>query len=123
MQTRDTIKRVTLNNKRYYQVNSEEHGQLGPFPSVTTVLGSTADTTGIDKWKERVGEAEANRISQNALDRGNIMHRLCEIYLNLPGSMTTRARLEETLALTRLDEEIDKHFVKCCIASSLLYIY
>jgi len=121
MQTNDTIKRVTLNNKRYYQVNSEEHGQLGPFPSVTTILGSTADTTGIDKWKERVGEAEATRVSQNALDRGNIMHRLCEIYLNLPGSMTTQTRLEETLGLTRLDEEIDKQDNRAKIVGGMMF--
>jgi genome maintenance exonuclease 1 len=121
MQARETIKRVILNDKRYYQVDSPEHGLIGPFPSVTTILGSTADTTGIDQWKARVGEQEANKISQRALDRGNIMHRLCELYLNLPSSLSTQERLEETLALTRLDDEIDNQDNRAKILGGMMF--
>jgi len=37
---------------------------------------------GIMKWRKRVGEAEANRISKQATGRGTNVHTLCERYLN-----------------------------------------
>ena len=36
------------------------------------------------------------------------MHRLCEIYLNLPQSMSAKDRLEDPLAWARIDDEIDQ---------------
>lgn len=50
------------------------------YPSVTTVTGlHTAE--GIKAWRKRVGEAEANRISLKASNRGTKIHTLCESYL------------------------------------------
>ena len=60
---------------RYYIVN--ENIQL---PSVTTILGEMTDKSGIEKWKKRVGEATADKISKNAADRGTFMHELNERY-------------------------------------------
>ena len=34
------------------------------------------------KWRKRVGEEEANRISQRAASRGTRIHKMCEDYLN-----------------------------------------
>ena len=50
-------------------------------PSVTTVLGAKPKQ-GIIDWRERVGEEEANRVSQISCNRGTNVHTLCERYLN-----------------------------------------
>lgn len=50
------------------------------LPSVTTVLGSIANPS-LEKWKKKVGPIEANKISKRAIERGNIIHKLCETYL------------------------------------------
>jgi len=50
------------------------------YPSVTTVL-SEHSREGIEKWKKRVGEVEANKISNRASNRGTSIHTICEQYL------------------------------------------
>lgn len=50
------------------------------YPSVTTVTGLHAKQ-GIMEWRKRVGEAEANRISTTAANRGTRIHQFCEDYL------------------------------------------
>lgn len=65
----------TINGKRYYIIGDNK------YPSVTTILGSMTDSSGIDKWKARVGEDEANRISRFSANRGTIMHQMIEYYL------------------------------------------
>lgn len=67
---------VTSDGKRYYKIPS---GVL--YPSVTTVM-SIYNKKGIMEWRQRVGEAEANRISGKASRRGTKMHTVCENYLN-----------------------------------------
>ena len=101
----EKIKRVEINGFRYYQVIRD--GEiLGTYPSVTTVLGDTSDKTGLDAWRDRIGADKADLIGRDAANRGTVMHKLCEIYLNLPSSMKQKDRLEETLSLSKLDDEI-----------------
>ena len=50
--------------------------------SVTTILDSTAgDKKELREWKERVGEKEANRIKNEALGLGTLMHLHLEKYV------------------------------------------
>jgi PD-(D/E)XK nuclease superfamily len=51
------------------------------LPSVTTVA-NFGDKSYLDKWRKRVGDKEAEKIRKLASDRGNIIHNLCETYLN-----------------------------------------
>jgi genome maintenance exonuclease 1 len=52
------------------------------YPSVTTVM-SYLSKDSIKAWRERVGEEEANKISNQASTRGTKIHDLCEqILLN-----------------------------------------
>ena len=51
------------------------------YPSITTVLG-VLNKEGIIAWRKRVGEEEANKISQQASVRGTAVHKLAEDYLN-----------------------------------------
>lgn len=50
------------------------------YPSVTTITAQ-ATAEGIAKWRQRVGNEEANRISAKASARGTRVHQLCEDYL------------------------------------------
>ena len=51
------------------------------LPSITTVL-SILSRDSIAKWRSRVGEKEANRISYRASTRGTSVHEICEKYVN-----------------------------------------
>jgi len=99
----EEIRRVEINGRRYYQV-SKDHQVLGLFPSVTTILGDTSDKSGLVKWKERVGEDEANKISKNSMSRGTVMHRLIELYKPLTGDKDEK--LEAIKWHMRNDKEV-----------------
>ncbi len=72
-------KTVTLKGKRYYDVGI---GKL--LPSVTTILGTMTDKSGLDKWRASVGEAKANEISTKSANRGTVMHQMIEYFLLSP---------------------------------------
>ena len=46
----------------------------GNYPSITTILGKTSNQIWLQKWREKVGEEEAARISKEATDRGTLIH-------------------------------------------------
>lgn len=62
---------------RYYQT---PQGKL--YPSITTVLSKTSDMSGLDEWRERVGNDVAEQIMREAQIHGTMTHKLCEDYLN-----------------------------------------
>ncbi len=68
--------RVVVDGVRYYQTPA---GDL--YPSVTTVLSHGEDKTFLKKWRARVGEEEANRITKRATERGTRLHSFCEDYI------------------------------------------
>lgn len=51
------------------------------FPSITTVL-SILSKDGIEAWRKRIGEEEADKISHRASQRGTAVHELIEKYIN-----------------------------------------
>lgn len=53
----------------------------GLYPSATTVLSQTADKAFLEKWKQRVGEAEANKIRDRSASRGTKVHEMCEAHV------------------------------------------
>jgi genome maintenance exonuclease 1 len=75
------------------------------YPSATTVLG-VLSRDGIAAWRKRVGEEEANKISNQASTRGTKIHSLTESYLK-------NEDLEEAYTTTKaslLDVEMFKKF-------------
>jgi len=68
------IKQINTSGKRLYETPD------GNFPSITTVLSSLSKA-GIQAWRKRVGEEEANRISTQASRRGTRTHSIIEDYL------------------------------------------
>lgn len=73
------LKSEMIDGKRYYTAPTGEK-----LPSVTTVLGHF-EKAGIMKWKKRVGEEEAKKVSSQATRRGTKIHSLAEDYVqNIP---------------------------------------
>ena len=70
-----TLKQVNKNGKRVYETPS------GTTPSVTTILSKTKDQTGLNAWKARVGEQEAQRIVTEAAGVGTALHNNLEKFL------------------------------------------
>lgn len=99
------IQRRVIDGLRFYEV-SENGKIIGLFPSITTILGQTKDSSGLDKWKERVGEEEANRISTLSMNRGTVMHRLLELYKPLEG--TPEEKLKDLKLLAETDPEVNQ---------------
>ncbi|MDA8988673.1 PD-(D/E)XK nuclease family protein [bacterium] len=100
------IERVSENGLRFYQVT--EGGEvIAKLPSVTTVLGQTKDMSGLAKWRKRVGEAEADRISNLSMSRGTIMHRLIELY-KTKTSGESMERLAQLKEVAKEDDEVNE---------------
>jgi genome maintenance exonuclease 1 len=68
--------RVNIDGKRWYQTPEGKR-----YPSVTSVT-SYASKGAIQEWRNKVGHAEADKISARASNRGTRVHSLCEDYLN-----------------------------------------
>ena len=78
--------RVQDNGMRKYQWGEK-------LPSVTTILSAVPDQSkqiALARWRERVGEDEAERIKNEAAVRGTIMHRILE------GEMTGKRHADLT---------------------------
>lgn len=74
---RTDIERIDGGKYRLYDVDGIK------YPSVTSVLGMFGLLDkGIDEWRERVGEEEADRITNEAGERGTQLHLAAEMYLN-----------------------------------------
>jgi genome maintenance exonuclease 1 len=69
------IETTTIDGKRHYLTPD------GVFPSVTTVLSNKLDKSGLEAWRKKVGEEEANKISTQAANRGTAIHDMAEKYI------------------------------------------
>ena len=71
-------KRELLKGDRHYDVNDEK------LPSVTTILQATQDAEkaeSLKRWTQKVGEAAARRVLEQATKRGTAMHSYLETYI------------------------------------------
>lgn len=70
---------INLDSGRVYRVKTgPDKGMV--FPSVTRMLKAKSQA-GLEKWRKRVGAAEANKISARATLQGTALHSLCERYI------------------------------------------
>jgi ATP-dependent exoDNAse (exonuclease V) beta subunit len=70
--------RQTLDGKRVYNINGEA------LPSVTTILQATETEEKkkiLEQWKQKVGAENADRIRDQAANRGSVLHRIVENYI------------------------------------------
>ena len=74
--------REAIEGKRHYNTGKEK------LPSVTTILSATQDpekAQSLKAWRDRVGEASATRIVDEAAARGTAMHKILERYVGEEG--------------------------------------
>ena len=83
------VQTTNIDGVRHYNTPSGN-----PYPSVTTILRKTKDDEALDAWKKRIGEAEAQRIMEEAANRGTHMHALIEKHHINGGSITEEMKLE-----------------------------
>lgn len=74
------------------------------YPSVTTIL-SEHTKKGIQEWRQRVGEQEANKISRQAATHGTHFHNMAEKYLqnNFPPTCAVPGPMYKPVALHNLE--------------------
>jgi len=111
------FKIVFKSNHETYERNEEDSGRtynVGKLkiPSVTTILSATQSKEkqeSLQKWRERVGEKEAARITNQAATRGTEMHYVLEQYLKGEGylNLTDKGVLARNMAHTII-ENMDK---------------
>ena len=73
-----TSTRSLIEGNRHYDVSNEI------LPSVTTILQATQSVekkASLAKWRQKVGENEAEKIRDEAARRGTAMHEFLEMHL------------------------------------------
>lgn len=93
-----------IDGKRFYTTPSGIK-----YPSVTTILGAASDHTWLDNWKERVGEAEVQRISGQASRRGTAVHEIAEQYLKNNPAYTKSHMPANIASFNYIKPFLDKH--------------
>jgi|TARA_B110000261_G_C13044795_1_gene341790 genome maintenance exonuclease 1 len=93
-----------IEGKRHYEINGGEK-----LPSVTTILSSTQDpekTKSLQAWRDRVGEAAATRIVDEAGIRGTAMHKILENYILKEGyiDLTSVGRKAHNMAMRIIEQ-------------------
>lgn len=84
------FKHELIENKKITSIDTEvgrfyTNDESDRFPSVTTFLSSVLDKSGLDEWRKRVGDEEADRVTNRGARRGTALHLVCEKYvLNEP---------------------------------------
>ena len=81
------LERVDTEIGRYYKDSNQNL-----VPSVTTVLSNTSDkSNGINEWRLRVGDEEADRVIKQSTDIGTSVH--CLLYTSPSPRDRTRYRM------------------------------
>jgi hypothetical protein len=100
------MRQYNLETGRVYAVCDGPHAG-NVYPSITRVLKAKPKPQ-LEAWKKRVGEEEAERIKQRAIDRGNPLHGIAESYLrNEP--LPKLSPIVRELWVSRLKPWIDKN--------------
>ena len=95
--------RSLIKDERHYEIGSSK------LPSVTTILSATASSEkreSLNRWKAKVGEAEAERVKNVAATRGTAMHSYLEHHLNGQGllDLSDEGRVARNMAQTIIDK-------------------
>lgn len=99
------LRRVNIDKSRHYAGDDDQ-----PVPSVTTVLSKTGDKSGLDAWRKRVGEAEAQRISTESANLGTKVHNSLEKYILGEDWQITGTNMISQMAAQMTDRMISEGF-------------
>ncbi len=93
---------------------------LGNFPSITTVLGATADKSYLDKWRDRLGHEAADNETERCATRGSNVHQMAEDYI-LGNPTTTKHTTLDIFLYNQLRKVIDSKIGKVLAVEIPLY--
>jgi genome maintenance exonuclease 1 len=113
--TLEELEADTTENGRFYTTPS---GQI--LPSITTVL-SVKNKSGLDAWRKRVGEEEANRVMNQAALRGTAVHQLAEDYVNNESDWKKGAMPANLFTFNTIKPLLDKRLNNVWIQEAPLY--
>ncbi len=84
----------------------------GKFRSVTTIIGEKSDKSWLKKWRDRVGDAEADQILHQASVRGTAIHNLAEKYVMNDQLWSKGAMPINVMTFKKIAKILDKHVKK-----------
>ena len=90
------------------------------YPSVTTILSILSEES-IAKWRAKVGEEEANKVSLRATTRGTAVHAIIEKYMNNDPNYAEGYLPHVVQSLENLKPLLDKHVTKVYAQEVPLY--
>ena len=105
----------TKDGKRFYVTPEGKK-----YPSVTTV-SSFHSAKDIQRWRKRVGEETANKISTQAAVRGTAVHKLCEDYINNVEDYKEKHMPVNIQAFNSIKPLLDKHLNNIVMQECPLY--
>ena len=115
-----TSTRKIIDGKRHYLVGEEK------LPSVTSILAacqSEEKKQKLAEWRAREGEANAQRIMENAASRGTLMHSVLEGHLlNRPVvDLTPEGQLATNMAKQIVDQGLTNKLQELWAAECVLF--
>ena len=113
--------REMIEGKRHYEINGDEK-----LPSVTTILSGTQDpekAQSLKAWRDRVGEANATRIVDEAAARGTAMHKILERYIGEEGylDLTQVGKNAHNMAMRIIEQGLSNVTEYYGLESTLFY--
>ena len=110
-----------IEGKRHYEINGDEK-----LPSVTTILSGTQDpekAQSLKAWRDRVGEANATRIVDEAAARGTAMHKILERYIGEEGylDLTQVGKNAHNMAMRIIEQGLSNVTEYYGLESTLFY--
>ena len=114
--------RASIEGLRHYNID----GTTERLPSVTTVLGQTQESSkraSLQRWRDKVGHAEAAKITQEAATRGTAMHLFLEKYCLGEGylDLTDVGNVAKHMAEKIVDQGIDNRLTEIYGNEATLY--
>ena len=114
-----SIEAITTESGRRYKV---PNGEM--LESITTALGNQpGKKEGLMKWRRRVGDAEANRISRKASGRGTAVHSIIEDYLNNTEDPCKDRMPDAVVMFKQLQPILNKSISKVYMQEAPLWTY
>lgn len=102
-----------VDGKRHYLIPNGK-----TYPSMTTAL-SDYNKAGLQGWRDKVGDKEANRIMNQAATQGTNIHNLCEAYVK--GEELPKANSFERQRFGGLKKIIDERITNVYACETALY--
>lgn len=98
----DKVNSVTTDQGRYYVDSAGSR-----YPSITTIMSWTKKDI-IKKWRQNVGEQEANKITKQATTRGTKIHDIAEKYLSNDHNYIQESNYATSIEFEPIKEILDK---------------